>query len=335
MISKLPRVAVFTLGGTIASAPRTDGGVGVAPRLGGDDLLAGVPGLSELAAVVPTAFRQFPSGDLRIEEIIELAALIEKRFADGLDAVVITQGTDTLEETAFLLDALLMTDRPVVLTGAMRHSALPGADGPANLLAAVRVAVSEEARGLGPLVVLNDEVHLARFVRKGHTSSTAAFHSPSTGPVGWVSEDRVRIPLVPRHRTQAIVLPSDGPETLPRVALLTAGLGSDGLLVDAASGRYDGLVIEGFGGGHVPAHIVPNLEKASSRIPVVLSSRTGAGELYRHTYGAPGSESHLLGLGLISAGSLDGTKARLLLTLLLAANASREDIQHHFYQSVA
>ena len=334
MTSNFPRVAVITLGGTIASAPNGDGG-GVTPRLTGEDLLAAIPGLSSLGAVVPTSFRQFPSGDLRVEDIIELAALIEKRFADGLDGVVVTQGTDTLEETAFLLDLMLTADRPVVLTGAMRHAGLAGADGPANILAAVRVAVSPEASGLGPLVVVNDEVHLARYVRKMHTSSTAAFQSPGLGPIGWVSEDRVRIPLVPRHRTDAVVPPVEGLGGLPGVALLKVGLGSDEALVDAAAERYDGLVIEGFGGGHVPQAIVESLQRASSRIPVVFASRIGTGELYRNTYEAPGSETHLLDIGIISAGNLDGNKARLLLILLLSSGRSRDEIQHRFYQAVA
>jgi L-asparaginase len=303
--------------------------------LTGEDLLAAIPGLSHLGAVVPTSFRQFPSGDLRVEDIIELAALIEKRFADGLDGVVVTQGTDTLEETAFLLDLMLTADRPVVLTGAMRHAGLAGADGPANILAAVRVAVSPEASGLGPLVVVNDEVHLARYVRKMHTSSTAAFQSPGLGPIGWVSEDRVRIPLIPRHRTDAVVPPVEGLDGLPRVALLKVGLGSDEALVDAAAKRYDGLVIEGFGGGHVPQAIVESMKRASSRIPVIFASRIGTGELYRNTYEAPGSETHLLDIGIISAGNLDGNKARLLLILLLSSGRSRDEIQHRFYQAVA
>jgi L-asparaginase len=329
---QLPKIAFFTLGGTIASVPNADGR-DATPQLAGSDLFESVPQALELADLEPHSFRRYPSGDLTIADILELGDMIEKKAADGYDGVVITQGTDTLEETSFLLDLVVHTDIPVVLTGAMRNAGLPGADGPANVLSAVRVAVSPDARGCGPVVLFNDEIHLARFVRKTHTSSTGAFHSPNTGPIGWVNEDRVHIPLQPRHRTTQI-LPPTGQTNLPKVALIKLGLDLDADLIEQAIViGYEGIVLEAFGGGHVPAKTMDTLRRASEQVPVVFASRTGAGELYRTTYAFPGSERDLLSAGLLSAGSLDGNKARLLLTLLIAGNASREQIQQHFYSN--
>lgn len=333
MSNTLPNIVVVTLGGTIASVPNSSGQDAV-PKLSAAELFTSIPQVHDLAEISTCSFRQYPSGNLTIEDILELAGLIEKKHAGGAQGIVITQGTDTLEETSFLLDLLLTTDIPVVLTGAMRNPGLPGADGPANLLAALQVAVSEKAAGLGPLVVFSDEIHLARFVRKMHSSSTAAFKSPNAGPIGWVTEGRVRIPLIPRYRTSNVQIPQDSSRKLPRVALISTALGTEAGIVDSAvQSGYDGLVIDTFGGGHVPSDLMTALETAAKKIPVVFSSRTGAGELYESTYGFPGSERDLLAKGLISAGLLHHIKARLLLTLLIAAKATREQIRECFLES--
>jgi L-asparaginase len=265
-----------------------------------------------------------PGSELVLEDLIELAAEIEGRIDAGAAGVVVTQGTDTIEETSFVLDLLVNRNAPVVVTGAMRNPTLPGAEGPANLLASVRVAASESTRGLGTVVVLNDEFHAARFVQKTHTSNPATFRSPLAGPVGYVFEDNVRIvtrPVGHRH----IDLPE---ETQDRpVALYTVGLGDDGrLLPQVRDLGYEGLVIEAFGVGHVHSVMAEPLESLAGEMPVVLASRTGSGEVHRATYGFTGSESDLLERGLIRAGMLDGPKARLFLALLLRSGASREEI---------
>lgn len=216
----------------------------------------------------------------------------------------------------------------MVVTGAMRNPSLPGADGPANLLAAARVAASDVARGLGTLVVLNDEIHAARYVQKTHTSNPGAFRSPLAGPIGWISEGIPRIAMRPAASHHLVV----STETRPRpVALLSVTLGDDGRLLRAVGDLgYVGLVIEGLGGGHVPAWMVPDLARLAGTMPVVLASRTRRGESPRRTYGFPGSETDLLGRGLIGAGSLDGPKARLLLSLLLRTGAERPEIVKTF-----
>lgn len=323
-----PRIAVIALGGTIASVPGA-GGRDAVPSLSAEQLLASVPAAVEVADVECTTFRQFPSGDLTVADVIALADEIDRRF-EHVDGVVVTQGTDTLEETSYLLDLVSAFDKPVVMTGAMRNSGLPGADGPANVLAALRVSASPLARGVGPLVVFADEIHLPRYVRKTHSSSVAAFESPNAGPIGWVTEDRVRLGLVPRLRTE----PFDRSallERTPVVAIATLGLGAEAESIDRFGGDgVAGLVVQVFGGGHVPRDLVAPLAALAERIPVVIASRTGAGELYESTYAFPGSEKDLLGRGILSAGALDGLKARLLLTLLIAEGADHTAIRDRF-----
>ncbi|MGO1545261.1 MAG: asparaginase [Gulosibacter sp.] len=329
MSTKLPRISMIALGGTIASVGNDDGEDAV-PSLTATDLLSSIPAVESVATIVEaTTFRQYPSGDLTVQDLVELASLIESQ-ASTVDGFVITQGTDTLEETSFVLDLLLRTDTPVVLTGAMRNAGLPGADGPANMLSAIRVAASEEARSIGPLVVFADEIHLPRFVQKVHSSRIAAFESPNAGPIGMVTEDRVWIGLVPKKRT----VPIDRRRLstpLARVGIFKFSLGSDlGGLRTTIPREYDGLVIEAFGGGHVPAQEMAAISEIAGKIPVVMTSRSRGGETYEATYAFPGSERDLLENGVIGSRMLDGLKARLLLLLLISSGASDEEIRSRF-----
>lgn len=298
------------------------------PQLDAQDLILAVPGLDEVAAISAVSFRQVPSGDLTIQDLVSLARHIELAFSDGVDGVVVTQGTDTIEETAFVLDLLISSAHPVVVTGAMRNPTLVSPDGPANLFAAVRVAASTVSHDLGTLVVLNDEIHAARFVRKMNSSSPATFHSPSCGPIGWLVEDRVRI-VVRVSRLAPLTPPVDG--EVASVALVRMSLGDDGRqLGPVGELGFAGAVVECFGGGHVPARVVSRLETLSDRIPVVLASRTGSGELLQGTYGFPGSERDLLSRGLMSAGALDGLKARILLSLVVSGETDRSRVLELF-----
>lgn len=316
------RVNVLALGGTIAMTSSSHGGV--IPTLTGEALVTAVPGLAALAQVQARSFRQLPGAHLQFSDLEALAQEIRELRLSGIEGFVVTQGTDTIEETAFALDRLLADlDVPVIVTGAMRNPTVAGADGPANLLASVQTALSPLARGQGCLVVLNDEVHAARFVRKTHTSSPAAFASPGVGPLGWLCEGRVRMltrvsPVAPLERKpQAREV---------QVALVTIGLGDDGRMVRAMlQAGVDGMVVEATGGGHVAPLVADALEEAARDIPVVLASRTGAGETLASTYGFPGGEIDLQRRGLIRAGWLDGLKSRVLLTLLLRHGDSDSD----------
>jgi L-asparaginase len=300
----------------------------VSPALSAPELLAAVPGLSDVPAELRVQdFRNKPGASLDFPDLYELADALNEALNDGRVGAVVTQGTDTIEEAAYALDLLVPTEAPVVVTGAMRNPAMAGADGPANLLAAIMVAASPCARGLGCLVVLNDEVHAARWVRKVHTGSPAAFVSPDHGPLGHVAEGRVHIPV--RVGRQSPVL-GCGTRRSARVGLVTIALGDDGTLVEAMAGQVHGLVVAGFGAGHVPAAVAPVLGELASHIPVVLASRTGAGPVHRVTYGFAGSERDLLARGLISAGCLDPLKARILLHLLIASGTGVAGIREAF-----
>jgi L-asparaginase len=318
----LPWVTVFSMGGTISSVD--SGGKGVEPTLTGEALVSDVPEIAGVADVSAVSFRQAASGEIGVGDLVELAAEVSGRIDGGAAGAVVTQGTDTIEETSFVLDLLIDREAPVVVTGAMRNPTLPGADGPANLLAAIQVAASDVARGLGTVVVLNDEIHLARFVRKAHTSNPATFRSDPVGPVGWISEGVPRVVLRPTGRHK-VTLPENAEES--PVALYHVALGDDGrLLHEIEEKGYAGLVVEAMGGGHVPSVVAGTLEELASRMPVVLASRTGGGEVLRSTYGFIGSETDLLDRGLIYASHLDGRKARLLLTLILRSGASKGEI---------
>lgn len=312
---ELATIRVVALGGTIAMTG--DDSEGVRPTLTGDALVEAVPTIAQVASIEAETFRQVPGAHLRLEDVVELAAHLSEIEADGF---VITQGTDTLEETAFALDLLWVDATPVVVTGAMRNPSQPGADGGANLLNAVRIAASPRARDLGVVVTLDDQIHAARFVRKGHASKPSAFVSASAGPVGWVAEDRVRLPLEPRSR---VTVPRPHVQPLPRVGLLRVGIGDDGALIEqVAAAQLDGVVIEGMGVGHLPSWLVDPVTDLARQVPVMLASRTGSGESFESTYGFAGSERDLLERGLVGAGPLDGLKARILLTFVLAAGWS-------------
>ncbi|HEY5104166.1 MAG TPA: asparaginase, partial [Acidimicrobiales bacterium] len=223
------KITVLSLGGTISSTPTDDLSSGVTPRLNAHDLVSAIPELDDVADVTAVTFRQMPSGDLTLSDLMELAHEIDRSFESGADGVVVTQGTDTIDETSFALDVLVRSSRPVVVTGAMRNPSLPGADGPANILAAVRVAASRDAAGSGTLVVFNDEIHAARFVRKTHSSSPSTFHSPTCGPLGWIVEDRTR--LVFGIAPLARISPT-ATDSVVAVALVKCSLGDDARFID-------------------------------------------------------------------------------------------------------
>jgi L-asparaginase len=320
------KVAVFALGGTIASSAEAGGAATVG--LSGDELLKAVPGVAAVGDVEVSTVAMVSSGDLRLHHLLDLRDQVERAIVDGAQGVVVTQGTDTLEETAYAFELLTSFDEPIVFTAAMRSSDALSADGPANLMAAVRVATCPDARGAGVLVVLNDEIHSATDVRKMHTSSTAAFASPLVGPVGYLTEGRVRMMRRPAGRV-TIDVPRDAGAA--RVALVTIGFDDDDALIGAVTALgYDGLVLAAFGGGHVPSWMVPAIEHVAAQIPTVLASRTSGGELLRHSYGYAGSETDLLERGLISAVALSATKARVLLRLLLVAGVPRDQVGRCF-----
>lgn len=331
-----PRIHVLALGGTIATRPDPSGVMQMGA--GADDLVKAVPLLGSLAEIEAETVSRVGSHSLSFDQIHALAAKIAGSKFDG---VIVTQGTDTLEETAFLLDLLLERDVPVIVTAAMRNPALASADGPGNLLAAVRVAcdpwVRGHARSLGVMVVMLDEVHAAADAIKAHPTRLNAFASPQTGPIAALVEDRV-VPLgLPvRDAIEAarrkLGTPAGGAQS---VALLWMGLDEPGHLIEAvlrAPDRlgYRGAVVGAMGGGHVPERLADLMGRLAAAIPTVISSRAGGGPMLRHTYGGPTSEIALRKLGLIWGGRLHPLKARVLLETCLRAGLGRDTIAEVF-----
>ncbi len=322
-----PVVSVLSLGGTIAMTARA-GDSGVSPALEAEDVISGIPELADGGITVRAhSFRAKPSPSLDFGDLAALTARIDEEVRNGAAGIVITQGTDTMEETAFFLDVTVTTPVPIVVTGAMRNPTMAGADGPANVLAAIRLAASPVGRDLGCVVVMADEIHAARYVRKTHTTTIAAFTSPDAGPLGTVIEGRPRILTRPGPRTS---VPPATELSAVRVPVIPMALGEDGANLHRMTDDADGVVIAGFGAGHVPESLAEPLGQLATRIPVVLASRTGAGPILTHTYGFPGSEQDLRARGLLDAGFLDPYKARVLLCLLVADGTSTMDIQGTF-----
>lgn len=310
-------LAVGAMGGTIGMAAPTPGAA-AQPRLDADALVRGVPELAGLANLRTTTVCTKPSASVDLVDVLAALGWARAQVDDGAHGVVLTHGTDTLEETAYLLDLLWDRSAPLVLTGAMRQIDLPGTDAPANLIASARVALAAESRERGVLVVLNDEIHLAARVTKESSTALDAFASPGFGPAGHLHEHRPRFSAPPFLRRASLPAPAPGPVD---VALVTAPLADDGRLVRAVlDAGYRALVVEGVGLGHVSADAFRELVTAVERgVVVVVASRTARGGTGRATYGYVGSESQLIEAGVVMAGELSGRKARLLLHVLLSA----------------
>ncbi|MFD1507229.1 asparaginase [Georgenia yuyongxinii] len=320
-------VEVIGLGGTIAMPRSDDGGGGAVPSLTAEDLAAATPGLLDVADLNVSTPHLLPGASLTFELLRDVTAQARQAVDGGAAGVVLTQGTDTIEETAYLLDLLWDRDQPLVVTGAMRPPGTAGADGPGNLLAAVAVAVAPESRRRGVLVVFGDEVHAARRVAKVHSSRLAAFASPAAGPVGGVTEGIVRYWSPPPARRSTLTV-GNGPA--PAVALVPAVLGDTGAALRATAAASEGVVLAAMGGGHVPAAMVDALAAVVAAKPLAAATRTGAGPLLRDTYGFPGSERDLHRLGVLDAGDLPPLKARILLTAVMWAHGARAEQEAAF-----
>jgi len=314
------QIHLLTTGGTIAMQASDRGGDLGAPPPFGDMLARALP---DIAVTVRPVLSK-PSASFSFADIAGVARAAEDA-AHQADGVVITHGTDVLEETAFALELLTRTQIPIVMTGAMRLANQPGADGDANLIAACRVAANESARGKGTLVVFDDEIHWGPLVRKRHAFRTHAFSSEPFGPLGWVREGEVRFMLAPTARLPHLSWGTGAPV----IPVLDVGPAMESGVLEKLEG-CDALVLALPGGGHIADGTVATLEKLAARMPMVFASRTGAGETLSRSYGYAGGEMDLIRRGLIPARWLDGRKARVALAILLSAGASRADIAAFF-----
>lgn len=316
-------VKILTTGGTIAMEEK---GAGAVPALTAEDLKSLLP--PDIGPLETEEFSNLPSAHMTIDLIFKLARRVKDLVAaDEVIGVVITHGTDIMEETAYLLDLVVNTEKPIVLTGAMRTASQVGYDGIANLKAAIRVAASSEARNLGALVVMNDEVHAARYVTKSHTQALETFQSPSWGPLGRVDGDSVVIAKrVKREHIPCQRLAADVP-----LIKLAVGL-DERFLHQAIERRADGAVIEALGGGRVPPWWMPTIKEAINRgLVVVIASRCPAGRVYDE-YGYVGAYRDLKKAGAIFSEGLSGQKARIKLLIALSTTQDRATIEKLFLQ---
>jgi L-asparaginase len=315
-------VLVLTTGGTIASLPDPETGA-KRPAVSGEELVAGVPGLDRLSELRVEEIAAQSSWNLTPADMLAVARRAGEALAEqGVDGVVVTHGTDTLEETAFLTDLTLRVGGPVVFVGAMRSPDELSADGPRNLLNAVCAAAAPEARGAGAVVAMGDEIHAARWVRKLDTGLVTAFRSPRRGPIGRVTPTSLELPWLP-PRAYTIDPPDELSQAVPLVSAYP-GM-EDGVIqaaIDATGAA--GLVVEGTGSGNVPGSAVSGIRAArEGGLPVIVATRvpggaTGSG------YGSPGGGAALREIGVVAAGPLSAGKARLLLMALLAGGLSGE-----------
>lgn len=325
-----PVIYLLATGGTIAgraNSPLQTAGYR-AGELSVAELLAGVPGLDNIAEIRGEQVCNVASPFITIDIWLSLARRINELLASPeVTGIVVTHGTDSLEETAYFLDLVVKSNKPVVVVGSMRPATSLSPDGPLNLVDAVHVAASPEAQGQGVLVVMNDEIYAARDVSKTHVSQLHTFRSHDLGALGSVSSGVVTFyRKAVRHHTAATEFVIEQLPTLPRVDIIYAYLGADGALIDAAvAAGARGIVLAGMGQGGGTTEQNEALQSAQEqRVVIVRSSRTGSGRIL------PQSPAGLERGVAITADNLNPQKARILLALALTRTTDRQKIQQMF-----
>lgn len=323
---ELPRVVVLATGGTIASRYDEEAGA-LRAALTGDEIVQAVPELEDLARMSVEQIANVNSWDMTPEIWRDLERRTNALLAEpDVAGVIVTHGTDTLEETAYFLDLTVRSEKPVIVIGAQRSAMEEDSDGPRNLLNAVRVAVSPEATGQGALVVMNGQINAAREVTKTNTLDVETFQTLDFGLLGIADVEEVRFYRSPTRR-QTIPLRRD--DELPTVEIVTEYAGSDGRVIRALleQGTMEGLVVAGVGLGHVSSGSVAAIEEARERgIPVVTSTRVLTGRvvpLYSNNI-------ELLDAGVVLADNLSPQKARVLLMLAMTRTTESEALQAYF-----
>lgn len=324
----LPRVLVLATGGTISGKKDTRSAIGYdAGGVSGQELAEGVPGLDKLATLKVEQIANIGSQDINDDVWLRLANRIQKAFDQHeADGVVITHGTDTMEETAFFLSNVIHTANPVVLTGSMRPSTAISADGPANLYEAVEVATSPKAKGRGVMMVMNDTIHGARWASKTNTTEVQTFRSVNAAPIGYVDPASIRFieATLPQHGP-TLRAPEHAP--LPRVEIIYAHSNMDAQQIDnAIRDGAKGIVLAGVGDGNTSRLAIEGLDRAVTHgLLVVRSTRTGSGFVNRNV--EVSDDQH----GFAVSYDLNPQKARILLQLLIAnQQTSPAEVQQAF-----
>jgi len=326
----LPNVMILATGGTIAGSAESGTQAGyTSGQVGIETMIDAVPGIRDLANVTGEQVSNVGSQDMSIEIWLTLAKRINELLAkDEVDGIVITHGTDTQEETAFFLNLVVKSDKPVVTTGSMRPSTAVSAEGPLNLYNSVAIAADPKAKGHGVLVVMNDQIHSAHGVTKTNTTSVQTFMSPMHGLTGAVLYGQHEFYHKPHgiHTTES-EFSVDGISELPRVDIIYCSVDSPADLVEMSlKAGAKGIVIAGVGNGNMNAATLAACKKAaSSGIPVVRSTRVPTGYVLRN------AEVNDDENGTIASDELNAQKSRVLLMLALLKDRSTEDIQKLFY----
>ena len=303
------------------------GGAGTAPALTASEIMSATRGIDTVTGVETEEWGTYPGPHMTVELMWALRTRIREHLArSDVTGVVVTHGTDTLEETAYLVARSLPSEKPIVFTGAMRTVSDLGWDGPANLLEAVRVAASPETRGFGAMVVISGQIFAALDATKTNTHLLDAFESPGFGPLGVLDEGELIV-----HREMPPMPPIIDPRELATpVDIIFVAAGSDTRLLDASRGSARGVVIAAMGRGNVPPALVPAIERwIDDGKPVVLTSRTQGGRV-GHTYGYAGGGRRLEELGVIFGGSRRAQQARIDLMLGLGAGMGLDEVREMF-----
>jgi len=325
----LPTVAVLSTGGTIASKQDPAKG-GYMPALTGQDLVAAVPAIKSIAQIQVEQISNILSYEMTPEIWIRLAGRVNALLArPEIAGIVVTHGTDTLEETAYFLDLTTTSTKPVILVGAQRPASDADSDGPRNLLDSVRVAISSEAAGKGVMVVMNGQINAARDVTKTNTSQVETFRGLEFGELGVVDAEKVRFYRAPLRRQTIAV---DSETKLGRVDIVMNYAGADGFSIRSLlrDGGVQGLVIVGLGLGDVTSSMFDAIQEARTRgVPVVISTRVPTGRIFSLS-AAKGSALSLKGIGCVLADNLSPQKARVLLMLALTKTRDSAALQKYF-----
>lgn len=322
-MSALPKIAIGALGGTIAMVADDTGGV--KPTLSAEMLIKSVPELAGLADIHTTTLAQLPSGSISFSIIFKALLWARQQVDEGADGVILTQGTDTLEEVSFLLALYWDKPQPLIMTGAMRAPLNAGADGPANLLAAVETICDKQSLNRGVMVVLNGTIHSPYWVRKSHSLQVETFQSGFAGPLGTIIEKKP-VYFSKNNFFNGLMAMPKNMET--KVALVGCCLssGDEQLRHVFESGLYHGVVLAGFGSGHVSFTEADIIHQYARQMPVVMATRAYNGPTSQKTYGYKGAEIDLINCGVLMAGWLSPVKARLLLWALLASGLNQSQI---------
>jgi len=323
----MKHILALHTGGTISMTADDSGAMSPSAT---NPLLDANPVLNARVDLTTEDIFNVPSPHMTPQLMLQLTKRIEKAEAEGIDGVVITHGTDTLEETAYFLDLTLGSTIPIVVTGAMRSSNEIGSDGLYNFQTAIQTAASEGAKGKGVLVVMNDEIHTARYVTKTHTTNVATFRTPTFGPIGIVTHDSARFFQELINQEASTI-----DHVVDNVFMLKAFSGMDSTMFDMLPDDTNGLVIEALGAGNLPPATLDGVQRLLDRdIPVVLVSRCFNG-VAEPVYDYEGGGVQLKKMGVIFCQGLNGQKARIKLIVGLSNGKSGEELAHFMDNAIS